>query len=167
MDLTLGKLYDLLDGCCDVLLELRQQLLDERVSIISLDTTAMERRRESIESLMGAMHDLNNQAEQEILSLCKVARVADGSIETLLEGVPSHKSQQLRDQKRRLLTLATEVNEILEANRALLSDSLAFAEHSLSLFTRMLKTGSNMTYGQHGMYQDRVNSEARIIRKEA
>ena len=158
--------YDSLHEIESALNELREATLLERQDIVGLNLTGLTEHCDAMEKIYSRISDLNTRVAAQILAACAiVGATGESTLSQLIAVVPKpDRDMYVRLQKTVRSTSAAVENE-LAINRALLKDSVAFTTYSLQMFTGIMKSSSNSTYGQQGRFIETID-QPQIICKE-
>lgn len=160
------RVYDSLHEIDAALGELRVLALQERQDIVGLNLTGLTERGVGIEKLLARIDDLNTQVSAQIHSACDASGLTgEKTLSQLITVVPKPDRDMCARLQKKVRDGSVAAENELAVNRALLKDSLAFANYSLQMFTGILKANSSSTYGQQGRFVDTID-QPRIICKE-
>jgi hypothetical protein len=160
------QVYERLSELKGLLAELKVLVLQERKDITSLDLSGLSERRNRIEALFTAVTDLNKRTAEQIYLACDAFGITDNKVlSQLITIIPKPDREQFTQLRSLLQTESAKIENDLVVNRALLKDSLAFANSSLQTVTALLKAGNSNTYSQQGRYLEAAE-QPRIICKE-
>lgn len=160
------QVYDSLHEVEAALGELREVALRERDDIVALNMDALEERRHEMETIYERVGQLNNKVSQQIITACTVLRVAgESTLSQLITAVPKPDRDMYVSLQNSVRNISSAVENELAVNRALLKDSIAFTTYSMQMFTGIMKSSSNNTYGQQGRFVETID-QPQIICKE-
>lgn len=158
--------YNRLQELREALTVFKQLVAQEREDIVGLNLAGLQGRSQEIDSFFARLQELNRQTASEIAAACRVGGVSgEAGLSALLPVIPKSDREQFVTLQNTVRALGEELENSLAVNRALLKDSLQFADSSLQLLTSALKRTGTSVYGQQGRYVETVD-QPRIICKE-